>query len=180
MQHPSRPEVARGRRAIRLAAAATAAASLALIAPAPTSAGASVAVASSPAITASVAVSPERIAALEVELADKINGSRWLAGLAPIPFHDGLRWQGRAWSAEMARRGELAHHPDLTAEAYRIDPNWVRYGENVGVGRDVASIHRAFMESPVHRDQIYGDYRTAGVGIVESGGRLWVTVRFLK
>jgi len=56
----------------------------------------------------------------------------------------------------------------------------VHAGENVGVGRDVASIHQAFMGSAVHREQIYGDYRTAGVGIVQSDGRLWVTVRFLK
>lgn len=180
MQHRTRPEVARGRRAVRLAAAAAATASFALLAPATSTAGASTAVASAPAVTASVAAPSATIAELEMEMAHKINGSRWLAGLPPIPFHDGLRWQGRAWSAEMARRGELAHHPDLTAEAYRIDPNWVRYGENVGVGGDVASIHRAFMGSATHRAQIYGDYRTAGVGIVRSGDRMWVTVRFLK
>lgn len=179
MQHRTRPEVARGRRAVRRAAAA-ATASFALLAPATSTAAASAAVASAPAVAASVAAPSATIAELEMELAHKINGSRWLAGLPPIPFHDGLRWQGRAWSAEMARRGELAHHPDLTAEAYRADPNWVRYGENVGVGDDVASIHQAFMDSATHRDQIYGDYRTAGVGIVRSGDRMWVTVRFLK
>ncbi len=155
-------------------------ATFSLIGPVPSTAGAGTTVASTPAVTASVAVPSGRIAELEMELAHKINGSRWLAGLAPIPFHDGLRWQGREWSAEMARRGQLAHHPNLTAEAYEVDPNWVRYGENVGVGRDVASIHQAFMGSAVHREQIYGDYRTAGVGIVQSDGRLWVTVRFLK
>lgn len=180
MQHRTRLEVARGRRAVRLAAAAAATATFALIGPVPTTAGASATVASAPAVTASVTTAPTTLAELEMEMAHRINGSRWLAGLPPIPFHDGLRWQGRAWSAEMARRGELAHHPDLTAEAYRVDPNWVRYGEIVGVGGDVASIHQAFMGSAIHRDQIYGDYRTAGVGIVRSGGRLWVTVRFLK
>lgn len=178
MQHRPRPEAARGRHAVRLAAAA-AMATVALVGPTTNPATASTA-AASPTIAASVVAAKPSLAELEMEMANKINGSRWLAGLPPIPFHDGLRWQGRAWSAEMARRGELAHHPDLTAEAYRIDPNWVRYGENVGVGGDVASIHQAFMGSATHRAQIYGDYRTAGVGIIREGGQMWVTVRFLK
>lgn len=118
--------------------------------------------------------------AAESDLAGRINAERANAGLAPLAFQGVLRDQARAWSTQMATAGRISHHPDLTAEAYRADSNWLNYGENVGVGGDVGSIHAAFMASQAHRANVLGDFNQVGVGIVESGGQLWVTVRFLK
>ena len=56
---------------------------------------------------------------------------------------------------------------------------WRVLGENVGFGGDVRSLHKAFMESPAHRDNILFDrYRHVGVGVKRSGGLMWVTVVF--
>ena len=84
------------------------------------------------------------------------------------------------WSGHMAWLGDLAHHPDLASQASLVDATWDGFAEIVGRGPTVAAVHDAFMRSPVHRDKIMGDWRWQGVGIVESGGQLWVTVRFLR
>lgn len=116
----------------------------------------------------------------EDELASKISGSRWFAGHAPLPFHDVIGAHASGWSAHMASLGDLVHHPDLSSQASLVDATWGGFAEIVGRGPTVAAVHDAFMRSPAHRDKIMGDWRWQGVGIVESGGQLWVTVRFLR
>lgn len=115
----------------------------------------------------------------EAELERAINDERARAGMAPLTVLPVLRDQARHWAAELDRSDRLRHHPDLLGEAYRADPDWRRYGENVGVGGDPSSLHQAFMASDSHRANVLGSYRAVGVGVHESGGRLWVTVRFL-
>ena len=81
----------------------------------------------------------------------------------------------RRWSGEMARQQQLSHNPNLKNE---VD-NWRVIGENVGVGSDVATIQRAFEDSPRHRENILNNtYTHAGIGVVEVDGRIWVTVVF--
>ena len=56
---------------------------------------------------------------------------------------------------------------------------WIVLGENVGVGGTVSSLHKAFMNSPAHKDNIlYRPYRHVGVGVRRARGRMWVTVIF--
>lgn len=157
-----------GRRAVRAAATAGALAAASLLVTGPLA---------SPA--AAAPTTPARTAQ-EDELASKISGSRWYAGRAPLPFHDVMGDHASGWSGHMAWMGELAHHPDLTSEANKVDASWDGFAEIVGVGPDVGAVHDAFMRSPAHRGKIMGDWRWVGVGIVESGGQLWVTVRFLR
>ncbi|HEX4903179.1 MAG TPA: CAP domain-containing protein [Acidimicrobiales bacterium] len=118
--------------------------------------------------------------AQEDQLASKISGSRWYAGRAPLPFHDVLGDGATGWSGHMAWLGDLQHHPDLGSEAAKVDATWGGVAEIVGRGPDIATVHDAFMRSPAHREKIMGDWDWVGVGIVESGGQLWVTVRFLR
>ncbi len=77
----------------------------------------------------------------------------------------------------MAKRHSLYH---TSAESLgRRVTRWRVLGENVGFGGDVRSLHKAFMESPAHRDNILFDrYRHVGVGVKRSGGLMWVTVVF--
>jgi len=117
----------------------------------------------------------------ESQLLWRINEDRARAGLPPLVVHSVLQEQTDAWSRWMAAHGELFHHPDLAAMATQAQPSgWSAVAENVGVGTDGLAIHQRFMASPAHRANVLGSFRSVGVGVVESGGRLWVTVRFLR
>jgi uncharacterized protein YkwD len=77
----------------------------------------------------------------------------------------------------MARNNRLYHttSPDLR---HRVT-NWVTLGENVGEGGTVPSLQTAFMNSPEHRANILDTgYRYVGIGTVQKGSILWVTVIF--
>jgi uncharacterized protein YkwD len=86
-----------------------------------------------------------------------------------------LSRRAESHSRDMARKGYIYHSPCLRCrfEGY----NWSVGGENVGVGAHMKSLHRAFMDSAPHRRNIlYRGYTYVGIGVVESGGRKWVTV----
>ena len=56
---------------------------------------------------------------------------------------------------------------------------WAAVAENVGTGYTVRGVHRALMRSAPHRANILNRrMRQVGVGVVFSGGRLWVTEVF--
>src|SRR5581483_7376187 len=107
-----------------------------------------------------------------------LNGSRAQAGLAPLADDAGLTSIARTWTDHLAAAGTLSHNPSLAVE---VPSDWLRYGENVGMGGDVPSIETAFMNSPEHRANILGDYNTVGIGVdVTPAGEMFVTVDFLK
>lgn len=106
-----------------------------------------------------------------------INEERADAGLDPLRSDPSLASVAQAWSAKMASSGRLAHNPSLRDQ---VDPGWQRLAENVGTGSGVEVLHRSFMASAGHRGNVLGDFSRVGVGVVEAGGRLWVTVNFLQ
>lgn len=61
----------------------------------------------------------------------------------------------------------------------RVTGDWSSLGENVGVGGSVSSLHKAFMASPTHRDNMLNPaYDQVGVGVITQGDHVWVTVLF--
>lgn len=89
----------------------------------------------------------------------------------------------REHARAMERRGTIYHNPALGTKAgQRALGNPTVVGENVGVGRSAASIHRAFMKSRGHRGVILGPrYRLAGIGVYADGeGELWVVELLLS
>ncbi|MFP5320959.1 MAG: CAP domain-containing protein [Acidimicrobiia bacterium] len=117
----------------------------------------------------------------EAQLLWQINADRARAGLPALAAQPVLLTQTDAWSTWMAAHGYLFHHPDLGAMATQAQPwGWSSVAENVGAGTDGLSLHQRFMSSPGHARNVYGSFRSVGVGAVESGGRIWVTVRFLR
>lgn len=81
-------------------------------------------------------------------------------------------------SVRMAEEGSIFHHSCLSCLLSAWE--WDAIGENVGVGETVRLVHRAFMDSRAHRLNILSRaYRKVGVGVVKSGGRVWVTEIFL-
>jgi len=80
-------------------------------------------------------------------------------------------------SRAMAQAGELFHTADLAdkLDGYR----WSVGGENVGVASTLEDLQAAFMASKPHRSNILRKgYDFTAIGVVESDGRVWVTVIF--
>lgn len=109
--------------------------------------------------------------------ARKINAARALESVSKLSLDRQLSKAARVHTWAMARQERLYHTPSDTLR--RRITNWTILGENVGVGGDVESLHKAFMDSPAHRDNIlYPTFRYVGVGVLKRDGRMWVTVIF--
>src|SRR5438067_505280 len=108
-----------------------------------------------------------------------LNGRRAAAGLAPLVEDGGLDQLALRHTQAMIAQSTLAHTPNLGAAFSAVRPDWVRAGENVGVGPSMASVDAAFMASSEHRANILGAYRLAGTAVLQgSDGRIWITQEF--
>ena len=111
----------------------------------------------------------------------KMNQARVNRGLKRLKMQPGLVRIARSWSRHMEEENELSHRGNLSA---RIDAvvtkNWRAWGENVGVGFDVAGLHQAFMQSDAHRHNVLGRWDYVGIGVVRDGSEIWVTFDFLR
>jgi uncharacterized protein YkwD len=117
-------------------------------------------------------------ATLEGELQTRHNHARWTREIRRLTLSASLSQKAERHSRAMAARGYIYHSRCLTCVFSGY--SWSVGGENVGVGASIRSLHRAFMDSPPHRRNVlYRSYRYVGIGVVRSGGRLWVTVLFM-
>lgn len=105
-----------------------------------------------------------------------LNDERSAAGLPGLSLDSGLSTVARDWSEHMATTGALSHNPALQEQV----TGWTSIAENVGMGADVDSIHRALMASSGHRANILGDFDRVGVGVATADGLLWVTFDFVE
>jgi uncharacterized protein YkwD len=110
---------------------------------------------------------------LERAFVTKLNATRVAYGLRALYLAPDLTTRAHRHSAAMASRRRLYHSNLSLVCCYRA------VAENVAVGYTVAGIHRALMNSSAHRANILDRRWTGvGVGVVTSGGRLWVTQIF--
>ena len=117
----------------------------------------------------------------EYAFLQKHNQARASAGVPAMTWDAELAVTARSWSQHMASQGQISHDPGLAEDANRVEPDWRSVGENVGVGYSVTSLFDAFMNSSGHRANILKSaYNRVGIGVVHSGGKIWVTVRFLQ
>jgi hypothetical protein len=113
----------------------------------------------------------------ELDFVARINALRVSQGLVPLTVDAHLTDIARSWSARMVGDGAISHNPDLAGQ---VGGNgWRTLGENVGVGSSVDWLENAFENSPHHYANLVDpDYRWIGLGVVESGGQVWVTEDF--
>jgi len=105
------------------------------------------------------------------------NATRAAQGLQPLATDGQLTSIARDWSAHMAAAGGISHNPNLQGQ---VTAAWTQLGENVGEGPTVAMIQDAFMNSVHHRENILnGAYNYVGIGVVDGGGIIFVTVDFM-
>jgi uncharacterized protein YkwD len=125
-----------------------------------------------PTAPASAATAPTP---LEQQFLHRIARVRADHGLRPYRVGGAITTIARAQALRMADQGTLYHNPRLTTEV----PAWKHVGENVGVGPDVVTVHRAFMGSTSHRANILSrEYTRVGVGAVVRNGDVWVVEVF--
>jgi uncharacterized protein YkwD len=117
-------------------------------------------------------------------LLDLANQARAEAGLAPLQSDEGVTRAARKHSALMASQKRLSH--DLPGEpalpqrlAATSTLQFSAEGENVGLAPSTADVHRGFMHSPHHRENLLNpDYNVAGFAVVRSGNTIYVTEDF--
>jgi uncharacterized protein YkwD len=120
----------------------------------------------------------------ERQLLDLTNQARAEAGLAPLQSDEGLTQAARRHSALMASQKQLSHdlpgEPGLPQRLAATSPLQLSAeGENVGLAPSVADVHRGFMHSPHHRENVLDpDYNVAGFAVVRNGNTVYVTEDF--
>jgi uncharacterized protein YkwD len=128
-----------------------------------------------PATTASAAC--YRPTKKERSFVRKMNQERKQAGKAPLKLDLEVSKVSKTHTRAMAKNASL-YHTASDVLSRRVT-NWILLGENVGVGGSVGSLHQAFMDSPAHRANIMlTSFKYVGVGTIQAGDRLWVTVTF--
>jgi hypothetical protein len=127
-------------------------------------------------LLAATAGSAGASAGQEADFVRKINAERTSRGLSALTVRSDLVAVARRHSARMAAKGTIWHNPSLGEE---VGGNWTTLGENVGMGPSVESLHKAFMNSEGHRENIlYPSFNEIGVGIVVDDGTIYVTEVF--
>jgi len=107
----------------------------------------------------------------------KINELRAGKGLAPLQVNANLVEKARAWSAGMAAAGKIWH----STLSDGVTENWKKLGENVGMGGSVDGLHRAFVNSPHHYENLVDPaFGHVGIGIVMNGSTIYVTQVFMQ
>jgi uncharacterized protein YkwD len=108
----------------------------------------------------------------------QINALRADRGLPRLRVDAGLQAKARAWARTMADKGTIWH----SVLSDGITVRWQRLGENVGMGGDVDSLHRAFVASPHHYENLVNaNFDRIGVGVVrDASGTLFVAEEFMQ
>lgn len=105
-----------------------------------------------------------------------INAERLEVGENRLKMADKLVWLAKGHSRKMAADETIYHNKKLPG-ALPFKNVW--WGENVGLGNSVISLHKLFMRSDAHRANVLGShFKRVGVGVVNSDGRTYVTVVF--
>jgi uncharacterized protein YkwD len=110
---------------------------------------------------------------------DLTNAARAGAGIGALQWRADVASMAVSHSVEMAQQGTI-WHGSFVSQANLKALNASSIGENVGMGGDVQSIQDAFLNSPHHLENILDSaYNQVGIGVIVSGGVIYVTVDFL-
>jgi hypothetical protein len=113
----------------------------------------------------------------EAAFVAKVNELRAGKGLAPLQVNANLVAKARTWSAGMAAAGKIWH----STLSDGVTEDWKKLGENVGMGGSVDGLHRAFVNSPHHYENLVDpSFGHVGIGIVMNGNTIYVTQVFMQ
>lgn len=112
----------------------------------------------------------------EADFTNRVNALRGSVGLPGLSTHPDLTAKAEAWAQHMADSGCLCHSnlPD------NVTVGWRKLSENIGRGPNVASIHDALVNSPLHNaNMVDGGVQWIGVGVAYGGGQMYVAEVFM-
>jgi cysteine-rich secretory family protein len=113
----------------------------------------------------------------EAAFVAKINGLRGSLGLAPLQVNANLTAKARSWSAGMATAGKIWH----SVLSDGVTEDWRKLGENVGMGGSVDGLHKAFVNSPHHYENMVDPaFGYVGIGVVMGGDTIYVSEVFMQ
>jgi len=132
---------------------------------------------------------PDNPGADEAAFVSMINSARAKQGVAPLQVDGELTGLARAWASEMAGgtcgprpsdgRNGICHAGSLSAG---VSADWIKLGENVGMGGDAQAVMQGFLNSSGHYKNLMDPaFTRIGVGVVWSeNGALYTTHRFMQ
>ena len=118
-------------------------------------------------------------------LLSAMNDERAQHQLAPLRMDAALHRSAELHAREMARRGGISHQfagePELAERAYRAGAHFSRVTENVAEGRDVVTLHEAWMRSPGHRANVLdAEVDAVGIAAVVLRGQTYAVEDFAR
>ncbi len=149
--------------------------SLALVAP--------VVLAQAPSSRSSQIASSDAIQADAWQIVLLANQARAEAGAAPLKWDAALATAARQHCLRMAAEGPIAHQyegePDVSARAAQAGAHFSLIEENVAFASTPAAIHRGWMHSPHHRDNLLNPaVDRVGVAVVTASNGLYVVADY--
>ena len=129
-------------------------------------------------VSSGIAITPAHAGTgLRGEMVPLINDDRADKDRAALELDLELSRYAKRHSQDMADAGVLFHTTDLAAKLK--GKHWSIGAENVGVAPTLRALEDMFMASTPHRRNILNrEFDHFAVGVVESGGNVWVTVIF--
>jgi len=91
-----------------------------------------------------------------------LNEFRLEHGLAQLGYNLELALKADSHAQFLRDTCTLEHAP-LLKDAPR---GWLALGENVGRGGSIEAVQEGLVNSPTHREQMLGNYRVTGIGII--------------
>lgn len=114
----------------------------------------------------------------EARLLALTNDLRASVAAAPLTFDESLAGIARQWAAKMAADGTISHNPDLSSQ---VSGGWLKLAENVGMGPDIDTVHKALVASHYHYVNLTDTEVTlVGIGVVHSGSSVFLVEDFMQ
>lgn len=113
----------------------------------------------------------------EAAFVAKMNAVRSSKGLPSLEVHQNLVDKARGWAQTMGGAGRIWH--SNLSDGITVD--WLKLGENVGMGGTVEGLHQAFVASLKHYENLVDpEFTYVGVGVVHVNGTIYVSEMFMK
>ena len=111
------------------------------------------------------------------------NQARMAQGLRPLEWDPALAAAALNHCVRIASEAELSHQyagePDLSERAGHAGAHFSLVEENIAEGYSPASIHQAWMHSPLHRENLLNpEVDRAGLAVVARGNTLYAVADF--
>src|SRR5688500_2331581 len=108
----------------------------------------------------------------ETDFVNRINALRASQGVPRLRVNANLTNKARRWASTMAAQDRIWH----SKLSDGVTVKWQKLGENVGTGGSVAALHKAFVDSRGHYDNLVDPvFRYVGLGVLTVNGKTFVS-----